>query len=224
MTTIAASPSPLAGNRPLPLHRPHARNRILRGVAVVTRWLHIYLSLFGFATILFFAVTGVTLNHPDWFGLDEPRTVTEAGELSPGWVVEAVAPEEMDKLQIVELLRSRHGVKGALAEFRVDDYECVVGFKGPAYAADALIDRATGRYELTVTSHGTVALLNDLHKGRDTGRGWSLVIDVSAVLMAVSAATGLVLLLYIRRKRLAGLTTAVIGTVLLIGAYWALVP
>ena len=29
------------------------------------RWLHIYLSMFGLAAVLFFSVTGITLNHPN---------------------------------------------------------------------------------------------------------------------------------------------------------------
>ena len=31
------------------------------------RWLHIYGSMASFAVVLFFAVTGLTLNHQDWF-------------------------------------------------------------------------------------------------------------------------------------------------------------
>lgn len=35
--------------------------------ATFSRWLHIYLSLFCFLVVLFFAVTGITLNHAEWF-------------------------------------------------------------------------------------------------------------------------------------------------------------
>ena len=59
----------------------------------------------------------------------------------------------------------------------------------------------TGHYRLTESSHGLVAVLNDLHKGRDTGTAWSVVIDVSAVLMTFISLTGLVLLLYLKRRR-----------------------
>lgn len=31
------------------------------------RWLHIYASLLGLMTVPFFGVTGLTLNHPNWF-------------------------------------------------------------------------------------------------------------------------------------------------------------
>ena len=78
-----------------------------------------------------------------------------------------------------------------MAEFRVDAGECSVTFKGPGYAADAFIDREMGGYELTQTLHGFVAVINDLHKGRDTGRAWSAALDASAVVLVVISLTGL---------------------------------
>jgi hypothetical protein len=201
---------------------PAARRRFSTRFAALVRWLHIYLSMFGFATILLFSVTGITLNHPTWFGLDADRVNDVAGELDRNWL--AGSDDRVDRLVIAEHLRSQHALRGAVSEFRLDDVECFVSFKGPGYAADAFIDRATGKYQLTIVQHGTVAVLNDLHKGRDTGVTWSLVIDLSALLMAISAITGLVLLFYLKRRRNPGLITAVVGTVLLIAAYWWCVP
>ncbi len=34
----------------------------------VARTLHIYVSMALLLLMLFFAFTGITLNHPDWFG------------------------------------------------------------------------------------------------------------------------------------------------------------
>ena len=47
-------------------------------------------------------------------------------------------------------------------------------------------------YELSETRFGLVAVINDLHKGCDSGSGWSVVIDLSAVLMVLVSLTGLV--------------------------------
>lgn len=197
--------------------------RLSTRIAALVRWLHIYLSMFGFATILFFSVTGITLNHPTWFGLDAERMVDASGAVNSGWL--GSSPDHaVDQLAIAEFLRAEHRLRGAVREFRVDEFECFVAFKGPGYAADAFIDRATGKYQLTIAQHGGIAVLNDLHKGRDTGIAWAWVIDVSAALMAVSAITGLVLLFYLKRRRVAGLVTAVVGTLLLIAAYAWLVP
>ena len=195
------------------------------------RWLHIYLSMFGLAAVLFFGVTGLTLNHPTWFFAGTERSDQAEGRLDPGWLhADAPAAQESDasggvaKLEVVEHLRTAHGIRGALAEFRVDEAECLVTFKGPGYAADAFIDRESGRYTVTQTYHGVVAVINDLHKGRDTGPFWSVVIDLSAVVMTLIALTGLVLLFYLKLRRVPGLVVALIGTIVVVAVILLGVP
>jgi hypothetical protein len=198
------------------------------------RWVHIYLSMFSMAALLFFAVTGITLNHPAWFFGGTERTVQVQGQVKTEWLNPAApqpnaesAPDAaglVAKLEVVEHLRKTHGIRGALVEFRVDERECMVTFKGPGYAADAFIDRATGRYDLTETAHGFVAIINDLHKGRDTGKVWSVLIDAAAILMTFVSLTGLVLLFYIKRRRRSGLLTALVGTFVVAVVFWVWVP
>lgn len=50
------------------------------------------------------------------------------------------------------------------------------------------------------------------------------MIDVSAVVMAISALTGLWLLLYIKRRRNAGLVVTVIGLLVLGAVAWLWTP
>jgi uncharacterized protein len=50
----------------------------------------------------------------------------------------------VSKLEIVDALRRDHHVGGALSDFRIDDDQLSVAFKGPGYIADAVIDRRTG--------------------------------------------------------------------------------
>jgi uncharacterized protein len=207
--------------------------------AAVVRWLHIYVSLLGFTTLLFFAITGITLNHPTWFGIEAERTTEHKGELNKAWLqrplppVETTAPADggeidyalqVDKLAVAEHLRQTHHLRGAVGEFRVDERECLVVFKGPGYSADVIINRETGSYQLTETALGAVAILNDLHKGRDTGASWSWVIDISALLMVFVSITGLVLIFYLRRRRWSGIITAVAGTILFALLYVWFVP
>ena len=207
------------------------------------------MSLIGFTALMFFAVTGFTLNHPTWFGGTE-QTVREAkGTLQTEWVAvpasasgsgeegnasedaasdgtagsaEADPAQGVAKLEVVEHLRQAHGLRGAVSEFRIDEFECMVLFKGPGYSADVFVDRATGSYTVTQTAMGIVALMNDLHKGRDSGAVWSWVIDITALLMVFTSVTGLVLLFYLRLKRFSGVVTAVVGTIVFIaiGMLW----
>ena len=200
--------------------------------AKLVRWLHIYLSMFSLAVVLFFSVTGITLNHPDWFWSGAESSREAEGELRREWLHSAQSAAEapadaasgVAKLDIVEHLRATHSIRGALADFRVDESECVVSFKGPGYGADAFIDRESGHYRLTETYHGFIAVINDLHKGRDTGPVWSVLIDVSAALMTLISLTGLILLFYLKLRRIPGVIVALFGTVIAFVLYRLGVP
>src|SRR5262245_56257138 len=192
-----------------------------RRLASLSRWLHIYLSMTSFAILLFFAVTGLTLNHAERFSA-LPRIAQIKGKVEIEWIKAEDAA--VDKLAIVEHLRQAHSIKGALSDFRLDESQASVSFKGPGYAADAFIDRETGEYELTETRSGLVAAINDLHKGRDTGRAWSWLIDASAVLMALVSLTGLVLIWFVKRRRLSGLMLAGVCGVVCYSIYLFLIP
>jgi hypothetical protein len=200
-----------------PVNTPHWRRR----AGSVARWLHIYISMFSCALVLFFALTGITLNHAEWFG-QSARQSQVKGRIEPAWVKADDA--HIAKLEIVERLRGAHGVKGAMSDFRTDEEQCVVSFKGPGYTADAFITRATGEYELTEMRMGLVAIMNDLHKGRDTGRAWSWFIDISSVLLALVSLTGLLLIAWIKRHRFNGYVVAIAGTAVVCLIYLLAVP
>ena len=204
------SEAPRGGQRGSPLWK--------RQLMIAARWLHIYLSMASFGILFFFAVTGLTLNHADWFAQQE-HTVQLRGSVEKKYLTNDVA-----KLELVEYLRNAHGIHGAVKDFRVEDRDCSIAFKGPGYAADVLIDRATGHYELTETRMGLFAVLNDLHKGRDTGAAWAWMIDLSAVLMTLVSLSGLLLIFFLQKKRFSGLIVAAAGTVLCYLAYLAWVP
>jgi uncharacterized protein len=190
----------------------HRRHAWKRRIVSVSRWLHIYLSMVSFAILLFFAVTGLTANHNEWFAARQ-RVQQRTGTLD----VKRTRPldaGDASRLEIVESLRRVAGVRGALGDFRVDDSQLSVSFKGPGYAADAVIDRDTGRYDLTETLMGLGALVNDLHKGRDTGDAWKALIDVAAVLMTCVALSGIALIFFMQRWRVSGLASLGVGGLL----------
>jgi uncharacterized protein len=190
---------------------PQKQHRVVwkRKLAMLARWLHIYLSMISFAVIFFFAVTGLTLNHADKF-VDQVKSVEEKGKLDLSWV-HPTDTLKIAKLEIVEYLRKNNDIKAAMSDFRIDDTQIGVSFKGPGYAADAFINRETGGYELTKTTAGFVGIINDLHKGRDTGPGWSVFIDISAILLTIVSLSGMLLLLFIKRRRATGLIVAAFG-------------
>jgi hypothetical protein len=185
-----------------------------RDVNAWTRWLHIYFSMFSFAALLFFAVTGITLNHPAWIE-GQQKVERFTGKVDPSWVtISDTAP--VARLEIVEYLRNTYMIKARLTDFRTEDTECSVSFNGPGYGADAFIDRSTGSYELTTTYAGNIAILNDIHKGRDTGTAFAKVIDISAILMIVVSLTGFLMIFFLIKKKVNGLLIAFLGLVFFI--------
>ena len=186
--------------------------------AVVSRWLHIYLSMVSFAIVFFFAVTGLTLNHTEWFS-EQQSTVQVKGKVEEKWVKTA-NDDAVAILEIVEFLRKNHHIQAALSDFRIDESQCTASFKGPGYTADTFITRETGEYELTENRMGFIAVINDLHKGRDTGKAWSLLIDASAILMSLVSLTGMALIFFLKRRRVSGLVMTIIGATASYLVYW----
>lgn len=201
-----------------------SRRWIQRQLAVWSRWLHIYLSLMSFGAILFFSITGLTLNHPDWFFSESTKTVE--GTVPREWLQLQQPPpvnqdesdygHEVDRLAVVEFLRGEHGLSGRMTEFLSFQDECEVTFQGPGYAATARIRRDDGTYSISVISNDLVSMLNDLHKGRHTGAEWSVVIDISAIISALVAITGLILVFFLKLHRKLRLSLAVAGILLIL--------
>jgi len=213
--TLIRRPKPVADSK-----TPKAKWK--RDTASFSRWLHIYLSMVSFVVVLFFAVTGLTLNHANWF--DGHEQITKyTGKIPLKWVnVKDTAA--IAKLEIVQYLKHTHHVKGDIGDFIIDDNQCTLSFKGPGYAADGFVNRTDGSYKLTETTLGVFAVLNDLHKGRDSGKKWGWLIDVSAVFLTLLSLSGLVMICFMKKKRLSGFITLIIGGVVCWLIYYFLVP
>jgi len=190
--------------------------------ASLSRWLHIYLSMLSFVVVLFFSVTGLTLNHAAWFDGKEIEQ-KYIGNVPVAWV-NAPDTSHIKKLEIVELLRKSYGIKGYVSDFLIQDDQCLLSFKGPGYSANAFIARKDGKFELTELKMGVGAVLNDLHKGRDTGKSWSWLIDVSAIFLILISLSGLVMLLFLKKKKVNGLLIAILGGAICWLMYYLLVP
>ncbi|HVV47836.1 MAG TPA: PepSY-associated TM helix domain-containing protein, partial [Bryobacteraceae bacterium] len=190
-----------------------------RRTAHWSRWLHTYLSMVSFAILLFFAVTGITLNHQTAL-TGQGKTRRFAGSFDAAWMRSPGSHKD----DLISAIRSRHHIRAALSDFRVDDDQVQISFKGPGYTADGFADRATGKYELMENRLGFIAVINDLHKGRDTGKAWSGVIDVSAGLMTLVSLTGFTLIFFLHKRLRTGMLALAIGTALCWLVYQIWVP
>lgn len=191
-------------------------------IAKAARWLHIYLSMVSFGIVLFFAVTGLTLNHPDWFS-GSVKTRQGRGPVDHT-LLQASGTNGPDRNGLVESVRMREHLHGTVDDIRVDDSEISFSYRAPGYSADVSVDRRSETYEVTEVRNGFLAVINDLHRGRDAGKAWGWLIDVSAVLLTLVSMTGLVILWFIYRRRASGLVIAAAGAALCALAYKVFVP
>ena len=215
MSSIAVVSNDEGAPPPVPDRTPTRRVRRKRPLRLrvhsVLRWLHIYTSMVSLLVVLFFAATGVTLNHPDWLAGERTEEIT--GTLPAAWKT----AKGIDWLVVAEHLRTANGVHGAVADRREDDREGSLTFRAPGYSADAFIDVRDGSYKLTVSYQGAVGVLNDLHRGRDAGSAWAWLIDASGVFLVFLSLTGLGLLFYLKKVRIKALLVMTAGAALVVG-------
>lgn len=184
------------------------------------RWAHVYISMFSLLVMLFFGVTGITLNHPSWVFGDEPTLDRFSGALP----AEALAGDSVEFLIVSEYIRAEHNVAGEITNFGVTDGDGTITYKAPGYGADLFFDPETGNYDITISQQGFVGVMNDLHKGRDSSTVWRWIIDLSGVLLVAIAVTGIGIQILLRKRRGRALAVSALGAILCVFFIWLAMP
>ena len=172
--------------------------------------------MFALLVILFFGLTGLTLNHPDWTFGDDVQQDTITGTLPASVVVD----DRLELLLVSEHLRSAHDISGDVDSFDVSSTNGSLTYRGPGYAADVVFDASTLDYTVTVQQQGFVAVMNDLHRGSDSGSAWKWAIDISAGALVLVAVTGLGIQFLMRKRRTRALIVSGIGGVIVVLLIW----
>ena len=145
--------------------------------------------------LFLFAVTGVTLNHASSI---ESEPVTTADDLAVKPATLALLRQAKDGVPmpptLSEALEQETGVATAKAIPEARDGELFIDLPSPGVDASLSVDLATGAATYERTDRGWIAVLNDLHKGRDSGPVWAWFIDVIAIACVLFSLTGLGLL------------------------------
>lgn len=153
------------------------------------------------AGLLLFAVTGVTLNHASSIEA-EPKTTIKEFDLPTeirGQLGTAVDGKPLPAA-LVKAIKSATGVSVENVLPEVQDGELSLDLAGPGVDAFLSIDLESGHATHERIERGAIAVLNDLHKGRDSGPIWAIFIDVIAVACVLFSLTGLGLL-WVHAKR-----------------------
>lgn len=172
------------------------------------------------ASMLLFAITGITLNHAGSITA-EPQ-ISETIATLPAELLAQIVPDENETGDFKDALPRdlRHWldheldihVGGRNAEWSpVDIY---VDLPRPGGDGWMSIDRESGELIHETTKRGFIAYLNDLHKGRDTGDEWILFMDVFSVASVIFCLTGLALLVVHAKRRPSTWPVVIAGIVL----------
>lgn len=157
-------------------------------------WISSAICLVG---TLLFALTGITLNHAGAIE-SRPAVTTRTAEAPPDVQAALRAGPKAGRSALppaaASWLDRTLGVATAGREAEWQAGEVYVALPRPGGDAWLTVDRQDGAVLYERTERGWVSYLNDLHKGRNTGLGWTVFIDVFAVACLVFCLTGLWLL------------------------------
>lgn len=187
------------------------RKSFLAKQFLVWHWVSSAICLFA---MLFFAVTGITLNHAA--SLSSKAKVQTSSCTLPEHLLSKLShenahdgnsadPGQDDAVkplprEVANWIRSQLAVKVSQQNAEWDANEIYLSLPRPGGDAWLTIDRSTGEVTYEATTQGVVAYLNDLHKGRNTGPQWAWFIDIFSVASVVFCLTGLGLL-WVHAKR-----------------------
>lgn len=174
----------------------------------IARLVHVYVSMALLTLLVFFSITGITLNHPEWFASSQPK-LTER-EFALKYPLPANAPLSSQQVKrITDEVEQKLGISLDNAESELMDDELYFGIKQAGLNRTVSIDLQTGEGFYESTDYGVWAWLNDLHKGRNTSQFWGWIIDLSSALFIVFAISGFILAMPQRRFRRTLLTSVI---------------
>lgn len=191
-------------------------------VGRLMRALHTYSAMWVLLLLVFFSVTGITLNHPTWqsqWGAQQSLTILPLPATFQTWPAES---EQAHYAADLVVWLQQQGIKAVSwqSRYEPDEQTLELSFKRPAGFAVALVDLNRAEVELEQQFSGYLALANDLHKGRDSGLAWKWLIDITAIACLLFAITGFYLLLKMPSKKSLGNTLAVLGGLMALLAYF----
>ena len=186
-----------------------------------SRYVHGWLSAFAFLTLLFFSVTGLLLNHPEWF---EPAKTEQTTQLIlPESILKSIKQQENPSDTILNYVRQQQNVVGRYQSSEVMDNEVMIRLESPAGETDIWVMADTGETEITQKPASTVSMLNDLHRGKNSGLAWSWLIDISAIIVIALSLVGYILFLSIKTRLVTHLVLTAASLALIILLIWSAV-
>jgi len=161
---------------------------------------HGYLSALAFAALLFFAVTGILLNHPDWVSAEEPQSPPVKLSLTDSQRQEIGRAQEPARL-LTEMLAKQTTLYGEYEDGYADRDQISVRLRGSRGSSSVRANLRNGEVTVVSARATTAGLLNALHRGEHAGAAWRMLIDVAAGILIVLSLVGYAIFFSMTSKR-----------------------
>jgi hypothetical protein len=175
------------------------------------RWcriIHGWLSAFAFLMLLFFSVTGILLNHPEWGNGSKITPVEKQFTLSAEQV-DLVRSAQVPAEALAVISAKEIAVVGAYRGGDLVGSELFARLQGVRGLTDIRANLRTGLVTAVVEPAPIGRLLNELHRAEHAGKVWRLVVDAIAVVLILMSMIGYLIFLSLRfRLRTALILTA----------------
>jgi uncharacterized protein len=193
-----------------------SRAQILRTCRLVHGWL----SAGAFLILIFFAATGLALNHPEW----QPNKPSRAAEssFSLSAAEEARLAGAVDPARAAIDIAAVHvSLAGAFKSGDEDGAMLYARMEGAKGTTDIRVDRSRHRVDVSIERADALSVLNELHRAEHAGPGWRMIVDLAAVGLVAMSLVGYSIFLGLRfQLRTALIITTVSGLILLGGMLW----
>jgi hypothetical protein len=160
---------------------------------------HGYLSAFAFLILIFFAATGILLNHPTLSQAKPPILTQAYVDLTPAQVQRLRTSADYGP-ELYKIAADHVRLEGQLVNAQRDGEEVLIRLQGIRGGSLIQADLAKAKVDISVDRQYFLAIIGELHRTERAGPAWQVFVDIAAVLLIAVAAIGYGLFLTLRYR------------------------
>jgi uncharacterized protein len=192
------------------------RGRDAGGLLRTLRAWHGYLSAFAFLILIFFAATGILLNHPTWSQAKPPILTQAYITLTPAQIARLKTSADYGH-ELETIAADRLKLEGVLINAQRDGDDLLIRLQGIRGGSLVTADLATGKTRIDVDRQYALAIIDELHRTERAGPIWQAFVDFTGVLLIAVAVLGYGLFLTLRFRLKTALTLTALSLILMVG-------
>ncbi len=194
-----------------------------RDLYAYSRMLHAYISAFAFLALMFFSLTGLFLNNPQWFQTVKSPTQEQSLTL-PAQDISSALKAKVPMNELAKAVGRHTVVRGIYKSGEIIEDEALLHFEGVKGKSNIVINLKSGLTEVTLEHASPLSVIQELHRGKNSGHIWKIVIDITAYLILALSLIGYILFFSLRFRLATSLTLTGISLLVLGAIFWWFVP